>query len=344
MEQSRPRREHPRGVSGGLGRQARRCKTSVLALLAVVLAAPALAQPSDYPNRPVKMIAPFAPGGPVDVVARVLAPKLSERLGQQFYVENHPGGSGNIGTALVARALPDGYTLLVISSTLVVNPSLFGKLGFDTTTDLGPVSLVGVSPQVLLVHPSVPAMRLRELIAWVKASPGQHAYAHAGLGTPGYLAGEMLKQAFGLDLLAVSFNGGGPAITATIGGHTPVLFTSISTAAGHIKQGTVRALAVTGAQRSPALPDVPTLAEAGAPNQESEIILGILVPGGTPRDVTARLHREIVTIVAFSDVRERLLALGFDPIASTPEEFASRIRWEIDKWEKVIRAADIKVQ
>jgi tripartite-type tricarboxylate transporter receptor subunit TctC len=343
MEQSRPRREHPRGVSGGLGRQARRYKTSVLALLAVVLAGPAFAQPSDYPNRPVKMVAPFAPGGPVDVVARVLAPKLSERLGQQFYVENHPGGSGNIGTALVARAPPDGYTVLVISSTLVVNPSLFPKLGFDTQSDLAPVSLVGVSPQVLLVHPSVPATTVKELVAWVKASPGQHAYAHAGLGTPGYLAGEMLKQAFGLDLLAVSFNGGGPAITATIGGHTPILFTSISTAAGHIKEGTVRALAVTGARRSPALPDVPILAEAGAPNQESEIILGILVPGGTPRDVIARLHREIVTIVALSDVR-RLLALGFEPTASTPEEFASRIRWEIDKWEKVIRAADIKVQ
>ena len=273
---------------------------------------------SDYPNRPVKMVAPFAPGGPVDVVARLLAPKLSERLGQQFYVENHPGGSGNIGTALVARAPPDGYTLLVISSTLVVNPSLFAKLGFDTTTDLAPVSLVGVSPQVLLVHPSVPAMSLRELIAWVKASPGQHAYAHAGLGTPGYLAGEMLKQAFGLDLLAVSFNGGGPAITATIGGHTPILFTSISTAAGHIKQGTVRALAVTGARRSPALPDVPTLAEAGAPDQESEIFLGILVPGGTPGDVIARLHREIVTIVALPETRDRLLALGFEPSPARP--------------------------
>jgi len=316
----------------------------VLGLLAIVLAGSSFAQPSGYPNRPVKMVAPFAPGGPVDVVARVLAPKLSERLGQQFYVENHPGGSGNIGTALVARAPPDGYTVLVISSTLVVNPSLFARLGFDTTTDLAPVSLIGVSPQVLLVHPSVPATTVKELIAWAKASPGQHAYAHAGLGTPGYLAGEMLKQAFGLDLTAVSFNGGGPAITSTIGGHTPILFTSISTAAGHIKQGTVRALAVTGARRSPVLPDVPTLAEAGAADQESEIILGVLVPGGTPRDVIARLHREIVTIVASPDARERLVALGFEPIASTPEEFAARIRWEIDKWARVIRAADVKLQ
>jgi tripartite-type tricarboxylate transporter receptor subunit TctC len=319
-------------------------KAIVLGLAALVIAGASFAQTSGYPNRPVKMIAPFAPGGPVDAVARVLAPKLSEGLGQQFYVENHPGGSGNIGTALAAKATADGYTILVISSTLVVNPSLFSKLGFDTTSDLAPVSLVGVSPQVLLVHPSVPAASVKELVAWVKASPGQLSYAHAGLGTPGYLAGEMLKQAFGLDLVAVSFNGGGPAITSTIGGHTPILYTSISTAAGHIKQSTVRALAVTGARRSPALPDVPTLAEAGVPGQESDIILGVLVPAGTPQDVIDRLHREIVRIVALADVRERLSALGFEPIVSTPREFADRIRWEIDKWAKVIRAADIKAQ
>jgi tripartite-type tricarboxylate transporter receptor subunit TctC len=319
-------------------------KGIALGLAALLVAGASFAQTSAYPDRPVKMIAPFAPGGPVDAVARVLAPKLSEGFGQQFYVENHPGGSGNIGTALAAKAAADGYTILVISSTLVVNPSLFAKLGFDTTSDLAPVSLVGVSPQVLLVHPSVPAASVKELVAWVKASPGQYSYAHAGLGTPGYLAGEMLKQAFGLDLVAVSFNGGGPAITSTIGGHTPILYTSISTAAGHIKQGTVRALAVTGARRSPALPDVPTLAEAGAPGQESDIILGVLVPVGTPRGVIDRLHREIVRIVALPDVRERLSALGFEPIASTPEELSDRIRWEIDKWAKVIRAANIKAQ
>jgi tripartite-type tricarboxylate transporter receptor subunit TctC len=206
------------------------------------------------------------------------------------------------------------------------------------------VSLVGVSPQVLLVHPSVPASSVKELVAWVKASPGQHSYAHAGVGTPGYLAGEMLKQAFGLDLVAVSFNGGGPAITATIGGHTPILFTSISTAAGHLKQGVVRALAVTSARRSPALPEVSTLAEAGALDQESEIILGVLVPRGTPRDLIDRLHREIARIVALPEVRERLSALGFEPIGSTPEEFAVRTKWEIDKWANVIRTAGIKVQ
>jgi tripartite-type tricarboxylate transporter receptor subunit TctC len=310
----------------------------------LIAATNSLAQDTTYPSRPVRLVAPFAPGGPVDAVARVLAPKLSESFGQQFYVENHPGGSGNIGTALVAKAPPDGHTVLVISSSLVVNPSLFAKLGFDTFADLAPVSLIGESPQVLLVNPSVPATTLAELMALVKANPGKYSYAHAGLGTPGYLAGEMLKQAFGLDMVAVSFNGGGPAMTATIGGHTPVLYTSISTAAAHIKQGTVRALAVTGLQRSPALPEVPTLAEAGAPNQESEIILGMLVPAATPAAIVDRLHREIVKIVAMADVRERLTALGFEPIASTPKEFAERIRQEIDKWAKVIQAAGIKPQ
>jgi tripartite-type tricarboxylate transporter receptor subunit TctC len=310
----------------------------------LIAATNSLAQDTTYPSRPVRLVAPFAPGGPVDAVARVLAPKLSESFGQQFYVENHPGGSGNIGTALVAKAPPDGHTILVISSSLVVNPSLFAKLGFDTFVDLAPVSLIGESPQVLLVNPSVPATTLVELIALVKAIPGKYSYAHAGLGTPGYLAGEMLKQAFGLDMVAVSFNGGGPAMTATIGGHTPVLYTSISTAAAHIKQGTVRALAVTGAQRSPALPEVPTLAEAGAPGQESEIILGTLVPAATPAPIVDRLHRELVKIVTMSEVRERLTALGFEPIASTPHEFSERIKQEVGKWAKVIEAAGIKAQ
>jgi tripartite-type tricarboxylate transporter receptor subunit TctC len=317
-------------------------KAIMLGLAALLIAPASFAQ--TYPNRPVKMIAPFAPGGPVDAVARVLAPKLSEGLGQQFYVENHPGGSGNIGTALAAKAPPDGYTVLVISSTLVVNPSLFTKLGFDTTTDLAPISLVAVSPQILLVNPAVPATNVKELAAWAKASPGKYSYAHAGLGTPGYLAGEMLKQAFGLDLVAVSFNGGGPAITSTIGGHTPIVFTSIASAAAYVTSGTLRALAVTSARRSPTLPEVPTLAEAGAPDQESDIILGVLVPAGTPQEIIDRLHREIVKVVAMPDVRARLAALGFEPIASTPNEFADRIKSEIDKWAEVIRAAGITAQ
>jgi tripartite-type tricarboxylate transporter receptor subunit TctC len=344
MGQGRPRRKHPRGLSraGQIG--ATRLRLRIAALLAACILAGAANAQATYPERPVRLVAPFAPGGPVDVVARLLAPKLSEIFGQQFYVENHPGASGNIGTALVAKAPGDGYTILVISSTLVVNPSLFGKLGFDTYIDLAPISLVGVSPQILLVHPSVPAHDIAELIAWVKASPGKYSYAHAGVGTPGFLAGEMFKQAFGLDLVAVSFNGGAPAMTSTIGGHTPILYTSISTAGGYIKQASVRPLAVTGARRSPALPDVPTLAEAGAPNQESEIILGLLAPSGTPREIIDRLQREIIRVLAMPEIHERLAALGFEPIGSAPEEFADRIRAEIEKWAKVTRAAGLAPQ
>ena len=344
MGQSRPRRKYPRGLSRAGQIAATGSRLRIAAFLAACILAGAANAQATYPERPVRLIAPFAPGGPVDVVARLLAPKLSEIFGQQFYVENHPGASGNIGTALVAKAPGDGYTILVISSTLVVNPSLFGKLGFDTYIDLAPISLVGVSPQILLVHPSVPAHDIAELIAWVKASPGKYSYAHAGVGTPGFLAGEMFKQAFGLDLVAVSFNGGAPAMTSTIGGHTPILYTSISTARGYIKQGSVRPLAVTGARRSPALPDVPTLAEAGAPNQESEIILGLLAPSGTPREIIDRLQREIIRVLAMPQIHERLAALGFEPIGSSPEEFADRIRAEIEKWAKVIRAAALAPQ
>ena len=344
MGQGRPRRKYPRGLSRAGQIASTGLRLRIAAFLAACILAGAANAQATYPERPVRLIAPFAPGGPVDVVARLLAPKLSEIFGQQFYVENHPGASGNIGTALVAKAPGDGYTILVISSTLVVNPSLFGKLGFDTYIDLAPISLVGVSPQILLVHPSVPAHDIAELIAWVKASPGKYSYAHAGVGTPGFLAGEMFKQAFGLDLVAVSFNGGAPAMTSTIGGHTPILYTSISTAGGYIKQGSVRPLAVTGARRSPALPDVPTLAEAGAPNQESEIILGLLAPSGTPREIIDRLQREIIRVLAMPQMHERLAALGFEPIGSSPEEFADRIRAEIEKWAKVIRAAGLAPQ
>jgi tripartite-type tricarboxylate transporter receptor subunit TctC len=344
MGQGRPRRKHPRGLSRAGQIAATGLRLRIAAFLAACILAGAANAQATYPERPVRLIAPFAPGGPVDVVARLLAPKLSEIFGQQFYVENHPGASGNIGTALVAKAPGDGYTILVISSTLVVNPSLFGKLGFDTYIDLAPISLVGVSPQVLLVHPSVPAHNIAELIAWVKASPGKYSYAHAGVGTPGFLAGEMFKQAFGLDLVAVSFNGGAPAMTSTIGGHTPILYTSISTAGGYIKQGSVRPLVVTGARRSPSLTDVPTLAEAGAPNQESEIILGLLAPSGTPREIIDRLQQEIVRVLAMAQIHERLAALGFEPIGSSPEVFADRIRTEIEKWAKVIHAAGLAPQ
>jgi tripartite-type tricarboxylate transporter receptor subunit TctC len=311
-------------------------------LLATIDASAAHAQ-SNYPNRPIRLVAPFAPGGPVDVGARLLAPKLQDALGAQVYVENMPGGSGNIGTAVVAKAAPDGYTVLVISSSFVVNPSMF-KLSYDAEKDLAPVSLVGLGPQVILVHPSVPATNMKELIALVKANPGKYSFGSAGTGSPGYLAGVMLNHSFGIDLQHVPFQGGGPAVTSTVGGHTPMVITTISSAAGHIQSGALRALATTGAQRSPALPNVPTLAEQGIRDQESDVILGVLVPRETPKPIVDRLHGEIVKIVAQPEMKEKLAVVGFDAVGSTPAEFEARIRSEIAKWAKVIRAAGMTPQ
>jgi tripartite-type tricarboxylate transporter receptor subunit TctC len=309
---------------------------------ALLVAGAAHAQPS-YPTRPIRIVAPFAPGGPVDVGARLLAPKLQEALGVQVYVDNVAGGSGNIGTAAVAKAPGDGYTVLVISSGFVVNPSMF-KLSYDWEKELAPVSLVGVAPQVILVHPSVPAADMRELIALIKASPGKYSYGSAGLGTPGYLAGEMLRQTYGIDLQHVPFQGGGPAVVSTVGGHTPIVITTISSAIAPLQQGAVRPLAVTSSRRSPTLPNVLTLAEQGIADQESDVILGVLVPATTPRAIVDRLNGEIVRIVADPDIVHRLAAVGFEPVGSTPAEFDARIKTEIAKWAKVMRNAGLTPQ
>jgi tripartite-type tricarboxylate transporter receptor subunit TctC len=256
-------------------------------------------------------------------------------------VDNVAGGSGNIGTAAVAKALGDGYTVLVISSTFVVNPSLF-KLTYDIEKDLTAVSLVGLGPQVVLAHPSLPASDMKELIALAKANPGKYTYASAGAGSPGFLSGLMLNQAFGLDLQHVPFAGGAPAVTSTVGGHTSIVITTIASAAGHIENGALRALATTGARRSPFLPNVPTLSEQGIPYQELEIILGILVPSSTPASIVDRLHLEITKIVAHPDIRARLATVGFEAVGSSPAEFNQRLRDEIAKWSKVIRDANIR--
>ena len=320
----------------------RRQFLALAGIAAAPLPRPAVAH--AYPARPVRVIVPVAAGGANDTTARLFAQKLSESLGQQFYVENLPGAGGNLGIAAAARAPADGYTLLAGGGNFVINPSLYAKIPYDPVKDFTAVSLMCSSPHVLAVHPSVPASTVKEFIALVKARPGTLSYGSAGRGTPAHLAGEMFKLAFGLDIIHVPFTGGGPAITSTLGGHTPAIMSALPTGAPYIKAGNLRALAMMSGKRSSLLPDVPTMGEATGTELEADIVTGIVAPTGTPREVVDVLHRAIANVIAPADFRERLAALGFDPVASTAEQFSEWIKAEIAKWGKVIRDGNIGVQ
>jgi tripartite-type tricarboxylate transporter receptor subunit TctC len=295
-----------------------------------------------YPTRPVRVIVAFAPGGVTDTFARLMAQKLGEHLGQQFFVENITGATGNIGTGQAARAAPDGHTLLFAFSSYVVNPTLFNKVPYDPYKDFEPVTLAVSSTTVLTVHPSIPAKSVKDLVALIRANPGKFSYSSAGAGTQAHLAGEQFRLSLGLDLVHVPYNGGGPAIAAVVGGHTPIGFSSPAASIPQIKEGNVRALAITRKTRSQILPDVPTMIEAGYPQIEGDSWVGVLAPAGTAKDIIGLLNREVVKIIALPDMKARLEELGYDPVASTPEEFATRIKAEIENWGKVIRAAKIK--
>jgi tripartite-type tricarboxylate transporter receptor subunit TctC len=321
---------------------------SIVAALALTcglvfpLSAQAQNAASGYPNRPVRVLVPFAPGGVVDVMARLLAPKLSDAFGKQFYVDNQGGAGGNIGTGTVANSPADGYTLLVTSSSFVVNPSLHDKIPYDPIKDFVAVTIAAASPNVLVVHPSVPANNVKELVELIKANPGKYSFASAGTGTTPHLSGELFKLSLKLDLVHVPFQGAGPAFSSAIAGHTPIAFTGLPGAATHIQQGSLRALAITSEKRSQVLPDVPTMAEAGVSGQEAETLLSVLVPAATPKEIVTALHREIVKIVALPETRAKLDSLGFAPVAGTPEQSSARIKEEIAKWGGVIKQANIK--
>jgi tripartite-type tricarboxylate transporter receptor subunit TctC len=313
-----------------------------LGLIAALALCPRPAAAQAYPTHAVRVIVAFAPGGVTDTFARLMAQRLSENLGKQFYVDNVPGATGNIGTAQAAKAAPDGYTLLFPFSSYVVNPTLFDKIPYDPDKDFDPVTLAVTSTTVLTVTPTVPATTVKELVDLIRANPGKYSYSSAGVGTQAHLVGEQFRLALGLDLVHVPFNGGGPAIGAVVGGHTPVGFTSPAASISQIQHGNARALAITGAKRSRILPDIPTMAEAGFPQIAGDSWVGVLAPAGTPRDIIALLNREITKIIATPDMQARLTELGYDPVASSPEEFGRRIKTEIATWAGVIHAAHIK--
>ena len=297
-----------------------------------------------YPTRPVRVIVTTGPGGQGDTTARLVAAKLTESLGQPFYIENMPGGGGNIAMGATARAAPDGYTLLAATSNIVTNISLYPKISYDPYKDFDPISLMCSSPHVLVVHPSIPAATVNELVGLAKASPGKFSYASAGRGTPAHLAGELFKLAFDVDITHVPFNGGGPASASTLGGHVPIAVSALPTAVTYIRGGQLRALGMFSSKRSSALPDVPTMMEATGHDLPADIVNGFIAPAGLPKPILEFLHRETVKVLSTPDTRQKLATMGFDPVASTPEEFSQWIRTEIVRWGKVIRDANIALQ
>ena len=314
-------------------------------LLAGVCSAQTTVTAAVYPSQPVRMIVPFNAGGPTDVIARAVGQKLSESLGQQFVVENLPGAGGNLGTARAAKSAANGYTLLVVSTGFIVNPLLYVKgVPYDPLKDFAPITLAAASPNVLSVHPGVPARSAQELISLVKANPGKFSFAQPATGSTPHLNGESFKLAFGLDMAMVPFNGAPPAVTSTMGGHTQIAFTALPSAITQIREGKLRALTVLSLTRAQALPDVPTATEAGVAGHEGDTLTGFMAPAGTPREIIERLNAEIKRIAALPEVKERLEALGFTPVANRPEEFGERIRSETTKWAKVIRDANIRIE
>jgi len=310
--------------------------------IAGFLTAPSRAA-DTYPEHKVRVIVPFAAGGPTDVIGRMVAERLSEAWGQQLYVENMPGAGGNLGVETGARAAPDGYTIVVVSTGFIINPSMYSKIGYDPVKDFAPISLVAASPNVVTVHPSVPAKDLKELIALIKANPGKYSFAQPATGSTPHLAGELFKQIYNLDLVTVPFNGAPLAVNSTLGNHTPIAFTALPPAIGNIKDGSLRGVAVLAKERVAALPDLATNVEEGVSGLESDTLTGIVAPAGTPQAVIEKWHAAIVKMAADPETKKKLDTLGFVPVANSPNEFAERIKLEMARWDKVVKTAGIHV-
>ena len=313
----------------------------ILAVVALAIAGSAAAQ--TYPTRPIRLLVPSTPGGSVDTLARTVGPKLAERWGQQVIVDNRPGAGGAIAGELVARAAPDGYTLLIGTvASLASNVSLQKRVPYDPAKDFAPVTLLATQNLMLLIHPSIPAKSVKELVALAKSKPGHLSFASAGTGAGGHLSGELLKMLAGIDLLHVPYKGVAPALVDVVAGQVSMTFASILSSLPQYRAKRLRALAVTGAKRSSAAPELPTMQEAGVIGYESATWYGIVAPAQTPAEIIARLSAELVSTLKQPDVRERLTSEGADPVGNSPQEFGKFIQSEIDKWRKVIRAAGIQ--
>ena len=317
-------------------------KTLLIPFLVGLDAASAGAQ--TYPSKPIRMIVPFAPGGGTDILARIIGQQLADAWGQAVNVENRAGASGNVGTELVARSVPDGHTLVMAINTHAVNASLYSKLPFDPVKDFAPVILTATTANILVVHPSVPANSVQALIALAKAQPGRLNYASGGSGTTSHLAAELFKTMAGVDMVHVPYKGGGAAYTDLLAGQVQLYFVGIPGTVQYLKAGRLRALGVTTPRRSPAAPEVPTIAESGLPGFAATTWWGILAPAGTPQPIIARIDFEVARILKQPEVRARLDAQGFEPVASTPESFTAFMRSEIELWAKAVKASGARAE
>ena len=305
--------------------------------------APDALHAQEYPVRPIRVVVPFSPGGAVDGPMRIIAQELSKRLGQQVVVENKPGAGATIGSELVAKAAPDGYTLLLASQTNAISATLYSRLPFDPVEDFTPISLIGREPGVLVVNPALPAKTFQEFVAYVKERPGQVDYASSGNGSGQHLFAALLATMTGMKMNHIPYRGSGQATTDLLGGQVMVSIPGTAGMVGHIKAGKLRALAVTGDKRSPQLPDVPTVMESGVPGYEAYVWMGLLAPKGTPAPIVDRLHRELMQVLATSEVKAYMATAGIEIVGSTPAEFGRFFRTEKDQWARVIRETGAKV-
>ncbi|MCX7136430.1 MAG: tripartite tricarboxylate transporter substrate binding protein [Proteobacteria bacterium] len=320
-----------------------RCATTCLLTAMLIMASATPAQ--TYPIRPIRWVVTYPPGGPTDVVARAIGAKLTEAWGQQIVIDNRAGAGGVIGTDIAAKAVPDGYTLLFgTSAGLTINPALNSKLPYDAVKDFAPVSLLVLNPQILVVHPAVPVNSVKELVALAKARPGQLNYASVGIGSPNHMGMELLKALTGIDIVHVPYKGTGPAITDLLGGQVQVMFNSMPSVIPLVASGKLKGLAVGSVQRSPAVPDIPTVAEAGVPGFENVTWYGMFAPAKTPHDIIVKLNKQVVQILASPEMAQRLASQGAEPRSSTPEELTKFMRVESERWKKVIKTAGIKVE